>query len=107
MNPLVKDGMDLVRDLERARKDQLEKEREFNTSKSRRADAEAAFIKWLVPEDAKIGDRYCVPVQETFLDVRVLKKESWPVGGETGAEPHVTKQYSIEWRNIHGPRKGL
>jgi hypothetical protein len=74
---------------------------ELNRATCEIANAQQAVVNWLVPKTAHIGDCYCLPIGDSFLELRVVGDSSRGVG----EMPAVHKSYLINWRDGREPTK--
>jgi len=94
------DGELLIKEWINAQKRHREAQREVNSADCALRNAQDNLVKWLVPKAAKVGECYCIPVGETFLDVRIAEKVSHMV---EGGGVHKSLEYVLGWRNMSGP----
>lgn len=105
------EGLNLIRRFDNARRRHEDAKRDANSASCEVSNAESELVRWLVPKDAKIGETFCVPVQEAFLEVYIDKSVAYSVGGLDGSAgektEHITPKPVVRWRNGIQPKRGV
>lgn len=95
-------GLDLIRRVMNAHLALEYAKSSVNSASCEVSNAENDLCKWLVPKGAKLGDVFCVPVDSTFLQVRMIERKAYSVEGPDHAPETKTIQELIpvvEWRD--------
>jgi hypothetical protein len=93
-------GLALVRAVQEARKRMKQAETELGAARNAVEYSDSAFAAWIVPEGSKIGEVFCLPIYDVFLEVEIAAQRSFPVGGGI---PSFNRDSSWRWRDGKEP----
>lgn len=94
-------GIALVRNWRAAQKRKDDAESELNSARCALSNSEAAFVKWLVPDGAKIGEVFCLPIYDHFIEVHIKGENMY---AERGGEPTQRAVPVVQWRDGKEPK---
>lgn len=104
---LNNEGLRLVRRVVLAREAEERAKREIRHLGYEVSNAESELLKWFLPKDYKIGETYCMPVGDAFLEIRITEQKSFSSSDTGGTRPCITPKPVISWRNNRPPKEKI
>lgn len=100
-------GLAMIGARERACVELSDAKRRLSQAETALANFELQIAAWLVPKDAKIGERFALAVGEAFFEVTIEAQEvvELPTDGPGGAGVHkLEPRPRMGWRNDKRPK---